>query len=308
VRISVKKFIFPAIALFWIGLGILLAFQDDGLESSTVTTGRIVSLAPNLTEILFALGIEDEIAAVSSDSDYPSGAAEKVKVGNFWQPSLEAIISAGPDLVVALWFEQQNSVARRLERMGYRSLTLKIETVPELFDAVHKIGEVTGREKEAQRLVGRIQEQFDDIQSRFHSVKPCRVLWVVQTEPLRVAGRETFVNELIELAGGVNAIGPTLHKYPPIGTEQLFACSPDVIIQPAMLGGDLETRQQAAEVFWSRWKNVPAVKNKRVYVLQADTVSRLGPRLAEGVRLVARCLHPGLFQPDPNEQELNLIQ
>ena len=304
-RIPVKKFIIPTAAFLWVGLGILLAIQDAGVESSRVTAGRIVSLAPNLTEILFALGLGDEIAAVSSDSDYPPEADDKVKVGNFWQPSLEAIISAGPDLVVALWFEQQSSVARRLERMGYHSLTLKIETIPELFDAIDKIGEVTGRGKEARELVGRIQQQFDDIQARLDSAKPCRVLWVVQTEPLRVAGRETFVNELIELAGGVNAIGPTIHKYPPIGTEQLIACEPDVIIQPAMLGGELETRQQAAEVFWSRWKNVPAVKNKRLYVLEADTVSRLGPRLADGVRMVAECLHPELFQPDPNKKRID---
>ena len=113
-RISVKKFIIPTAAFLWVGLGILLAIQDAGVESSRVTAGRIVSLAPNLTEILFALGLDDELAAVSSDSDYPPEADDKVKVGNFWQPSLEAIISAGPDLVVALWFEQQSSVARRL--------------------------------------------------------------------------------------------------------------------------------------------------------------------------------------------------
>ncbi len=302
-KISVKRLGIPAATLVWVSFGVLLATQESVNRSAQVDVNRIVSLAPNLTEILFALGLEKRIAAVSSDSDYPPEAAAKIKLGNFWQPNLEAVIAAGPDLVVTLWFEQQSSVARRLERIGYRSLTLKIESVSELFAAIERIGEVTGSEKESAELVGHIQQQFADMQNRLSSAKPPKVLWVVQTEPLRVAGQDTFVNELIEMAGGVNAIGKTIHKYPPIGAEQLIACGPEVIIQPAMLGDDLAKQQQAAEVFWSRWKNVPAVRNKRIYVLQADTVSRLGPRLAQGIRMVARCLHPGLFPPEPNDQQ-----
>ncbi|MHC4623596.1 MAG: helical backbone metal receptor, partial [Planctomycetota bacterium] len=97
---------------------------------------RIVSLAPNLTEIVFALGLNERIAAVSSDSDYPAEAAQKKKVGTFWQPSCEAIIASRPDLVIALRFEQQKAVADTLARLGYKVLTLKIETVQELFLAV----------------------------------------------------------------------------------------------------------------------------------------------------------------------------
>jgi len=304
-KISVKWLGISAAALVWVGLGVLLATQEAGNKYPQVAANRIVSLAPNLTEILFALGLESKIAAVSSDSDYPAEADAKVKLGNFWQPNLEAVIAARPDLVVTLWFEQQSSVARRLDRIGYRSLTLKIESITELFAAIEKVGEATGQEEESTRLVGHIRQQFADIQKRLVSTKPYKVLWVVQTEPLRVAGRDTFVSELIKLAGGGNAIGATIHKYPPIGAEQLIACAPEVIIQPAMQGSDLERQQRAAEVFWSRWENLPAVKNRRIYVLQADTVSRLGPRLAQGVRMVARCLHPELFPPDPNEQGID---
>jgi iron complex transport system substrate-binding protein len=300
-KISVKWLGISAAALAWVGLGVLLATQEAGNKHPQVAANRIVSLAPNLTEILFALGLESKVAAVSSDSDYPPEADAKLKLGNFWQPNLEAVIAARPDLVITLWFEQQSSVSRRLERIGYRSLTLKIESITELYAAIDKIGEATGQKEESARLVGHIQQQFADIQSRLGSTKPYKVLWVVQTEPLRVAGRDTFVNELIKLAGGENAIGTTIHKYPPIGAEQLIACAPDVIIQPAMQAGDLERQQRTAEVFWSRWENVPAVKNRRIYVLQADTVSRLGPRLGQGVRMVARCLHPGLFPPAPND-------
>jgi len=122
-----------------------------------------------------------------------------------------------------------------------------------------------------------------------------RVLWVVQREPLRVAGRETFVNEMIELAGGENAIGPTLHKYPPVGIEQVITAAPEVIIEPAMVAGDPEKQHRQALAYWDRFRNIPAVANDRIYVVDGDVVSRLSPRLPAGIQMIARCLRPELF-------------
>jgi iron complex transport system substrate-binding protein len=110
-----------------------------------------------------------------------------------------------------------------------------------------------------------------------------------------VAGRDTFINEMIELAGGENAIAPTIHKYPPIGAEQVIASRADVIIEPAMNPNDLAAQQENAIQYWSQFKNVPAVVNNLIYIIDGDTVSRLGPRLYEGTELIARCLRPELF-------------
>jgi len=256
---------------------------------------RIVSLAPNLTEILFALGLGERTAAVSSDSDYPTGVESKNKVGTFWSPDAESIIASRPDLVLALWFEQQKSVADSLKRLGYEVLILKIEKVGELFTAIEKIGVATGCKQRANELVKNIGQQLDDFQQQLASAKKVRVLWVIQVEPLRVAGRNTFINELIELAGGENAIGPTIAKYPQIGEEEVLASGVEIIIQSAMGAGDIPAQQQAAEKFWGRWRNLPAVKNKRIHVVNPDTILRLGPRLPEGIELVAGYLHPDIF-------------
>lgn len=261
---------------------------------------RIVSLAPNLTEILFALGLDEQIVALSNDSDYPPEAAGKKKIGTFWQPSTEAIIACKPNLVVTLWFEQQKAVANSLERLGYRILTLKIETIDELLTAIQEIGAVTECKPRAEQLLKKLGDQLSDLQLKLGSVKKVKVLWVVQVEPLRVAGRNTFVNELIELAGGENAIGDTLQQYPPIGTEEILACGAEVIIQSAMGTSDMAEQQKAAEVFWSRWENLPAVKKNRIHVVEPDTVTRLGPRLYQGVELIARCLHPDIFEQEKN--------
>ena len=259
---------------------------------------RIVSLAPNLTEILFALGLDEEIAAVSSDSDYPPEAAKKSKVGTFWQPNTEAIIACRPELVVTLRLrtEQQKPTADSLRRLGYRVLTLRVETISELLAAIQEIGITTSCKLHADQLVESIGHRLDRLQSKLSSADKVKVLWVVQAEPLRVAGRNTFINELIELAGGENAIGHTLQQYPPIGAEEILTCGAETIIQSAMGTGNITGQQQAAEAFWSKFAALPAVKNNKIYVIEPDTTLRLGPRLPKGAETIARCLHPDNFK------------
>lgn len=262
--------------------------------AATSPPERIVSLAPNLTEILFALGLGEKVIAVSNNCDYPPEAAGKPKVGTFWQPNTEAIIAAKPDLVVTLWFEQQKAVADTLSRIGLNVWTVRIEEIAHLYTAIGKIGEASGCEEWAEQLVRSIRGRMDELRSRFATAEKVKVLWIVQTEPLRVAGRDTFVNQLIELVGGENAIGPTVQQYPPVGTEELLNCGAEVIIQSAMATGDIEQQQTAAEAFWSRFAPLPAVKNSRIYVVQPDTMLRLGPRLPAGAETIARCLHPNI--------------
>ncbi len=251
------------------------------------TPARIVSLAPNLTEILFALGLDEKIVAVSSDSDYPPDAASKSKVGTFWQPNTEAIIVHKPDLVVSLQTEQQKAIANTLERMGYKVLALKIERLEDLFASIEQIGTATDHKQHADRLINNIRSQLDNLKSKFSLQDKVRVLWVVQAEPLRVVGRNTFINEMIELAGGENCIGPTLSRFPQISSEEIITSKVEVIIQSAMGQDNNDHQQQAAQAFWGKWPNLPAVKNNRIYVVESDTVLRLGPRLPEGVNLIA---------------------
>jgi iron complex transport system substrate-binding protein len=284
----------------WIGAGfVIFDFQPTQASDSSRLSGRaerIVSLAPNLTEILFALGLEEQTAGVTVYSDYPPAATRKPKVGTFWQPNIEAIIAARPDLVVALGFAQQRSLAERLRRMNYDCLTVNIEKVAELFEAIERTGEATGRQNEADELTNDIRAKLSRLSAMIGTEEDVRVLWVVQREPLRVAGRDTFVNEMIELAGGANAIGPTVHKYPPIGAEQVISCGADVIIEPSMYQKDLAAQRQKALQYWSKYENVPAVAEGRVYVIEGDMVSRLSPRLYEGIETIAGCLRPGLLK------------
>ncbi len=252
---------------------------------------RIVSLAPNITEILFKLGLDDKIIAVSNDCDWPLEALDKKKIGSFWQPNLEAVIACKPELVITLWFEQQNNVANSLKRLGYRVLTLRLEKIEELEPAIEKIGSATGQSKQAKKLINIINMQLKQSEQKFNTPTKPRVLWVVQPEPLRVAGGNTFITELLELAGAQNAISSTSIQYPGLSTEELLTCQADVIIQAAMNKETIESQKQESMVFWSKYKNLPAVRNNRIYVVDPDTILRLGPRIGQGLEQIGQIIH-----------------
>jgi iron complex transport system substrate-binding protein len=253
---------------------------------------RIVSLAPNITEILFALGLGDRVIAVSDDSDYPEQVKKIKKIGAFFKPSTEVVIACEPDLVITLWFLEQKAVADSLRRLDYNVLTLELQKLDQLNPAIEKIGQAARAEISSEKLIEKINTQLQQIKNKYRtSIKP-KVLWVVQNEPVRVAGKKTFINELIELAGGQNAIEPTLMQYPQIGTENLLTCGAEVIIHSAMSKDNITNEQQAVKRFWEKYPELPAVKNKRIYVVDPDTTLRLGPRLPQGIDFVARLLHP----------------
>lgn len=252
---------------------------------------RIVAMAPNLTEILFALGLDEEIVGVAEYSNSPEQAQTKKNIGSFWQPNVEAVLKLEPTLVVTLAFEQQATLASRLKRIGCETLTVDIESIEQLYSAIEEIGIAVDRQSQAATMLERLKSKQQQIANRVDPSEKPKVLWVIQRDPLRAAGTTTFINELIELAGGVNAVGETLQIYPTVSTENVIRAMPDVIIEPSMDLAQLETQKATAEVFYHRFQLTPAVTNQRVHVIDGDVVSRLGPRLDEAMELIYDCIH-----------------
>jgi len=301
-KIIANKWLWLAVfVLSWTVAGVAMFSNDTPAitEAPGACPQRIVAMAPNLTEILFALGFEDNIVGVTQYSNHPPAARQKPVMGTFWQPNIEAVVAARPDLVIALGFNRQAGLAHRLTRLNFNTLTVDIETIPQLFDAIEKIGTVTYKTADAHRLSDRLRNNLDDISRRVADEHRPKVLYIIQIEPLRVAGRQTFINELIELAGGENAIAPTINKYPPVGPEQVIASNPDVIIQPVMdVRGkaDLTAGKQQLVEYFGRFQSITAVGSNRIYVIDGDAVSRLGPRIDQAAETIARCLRPELFK------------
>ncbi|MCE5184892.1 MAG: helical backbone metal receptor [Planctomycetaceae bacterium] len=255
---------------------------------------RLISMAPNITEILFELGLDTEIVGVTSDSDYPPQAAQKRKVGSFWQPDIEAVLACRPTLVVTESFPQQSTLAARLEKVGCKTLVVDVWSLNQLYTSIAAIGQAVDRRDQAQTLVDRLQSKQNEIAARHQDAanKP-KVLWVIQRQPLLAASPKAFGTELINICGGVNAVTDTFYQYPPINTESLLAAMPDIIIEPSEENVNPTAQLQMAKAFYARFSGIPAVRDGRIYVVDADKVSRLGPRIDGGMELVEQCLWPG---------------
>ena len=263
--------------------------RTDSTQAES-TPMRIISLAPNLTEILFALGLDEEIVGVTKHCTWPTEAKEKACVGTFWQPNIEAMLALRPTLMINLRIDQQAALDSRMERAGCKVLTLQIETIDQLYQAIEEIGQAVDKEVAAKAMLQRLRDKRAEITARYADRPKPKVLWVVQREPLCVAGTSTFINNLIEMAGGVNAMGPTLNQYPRISAEKVLLSAPDIIIEPVMDPDQTDTQHTTAEAFYKRFRGIPAVQNGRIYVIDGDMVSRLGPRMDKAAERVAECL------------------
>lgn len=276
--------VLPAAALALTAV-LLVRAGSSGEPAARLIPGqeRIVSLSPGITEILFALGLDEQIVAVSSDSDYPPAATQRMKTGTFWQPDIESIIAARPTVVIAEDFPRQAQTARSLSNIGYDVRKIPLENLDDFRRAVAGLGELFDRPRHADEILSELRDKIAQI-SRPADCEPVPVLFVIQLEPLRAAGSDTFINELIELAQGVNVVGPTLQQYPQLGPEQLMASRAQVILHISMTGQDNHKQLAQARQFWKqKYPQVPAVANDAIYIIDSDLVTRLGPRVVRGL-------------------------
>ncbi len=250
---------------------------------------RIVSLAPNLTEILFAMGLGEQVVGVSSDSNFPPEAARCKKVGTFWNPDAEAVLAVRPTLVITLGFEQQATLAALLERSGCRTLRLDVDTIPQLYKAIEAIGSAAGCPQAAEDLVCQIAEGLEAFRGKASNCAR-RAVWILQRQPLRAAGKKTYFTELLEIAGARNAVESSFYSFPLLTEEHFLSCDAEVIFETADTPADLERQKATAKTFYRRFRGIPAVEQGRVYVLNGDLLCRLGPRIPLALEEIVRCL------------------
>ncbi|HOW89609.1 MAG TPA: cobalamin-binding protein [Elusimicrobiales bacterium] len=252
---------------------------------------RYVSLAPSTTEILFALGLDGEIAGVSSYCDYPPSAAGKPKIGDFSHPSMETIVSLKPDFVFATGLEQAPAI-EELRRLGMKVYVADPADFSGLFSTISDIGRITGRTQEARRLIKAMKKDIAAVRARASSVprgKKVRVFLEIWRDPLMTAGRGSFVDEMISLAGGVNVAGDVPRPYCNYSAEKVVSADPDCVIMAYM---DKEPPVKLAEKR-PGWAGLSAVRNGRVYNdIDPDLLLRPGPRLTAGLKALQDKLYP----------------
>jgi iron complex transport system substrate-binding protein len=250
---------------------------------------RIVSLAPSITEILFDLGLNEDIAGVTDFCDYPEAALNKPKIGGFVNPSMEKIVSLKPDLIIATRDGNRPETIQTLEDLGFSVYV----TDPKGFDGVMKtikdVGEVVGRGEESRRIARNMMIKKEYVVTLTQSLPKPSVFFQVGEAPMITVGRGTLANDLIRLAGGRSISENERMNYPIYSIETVISKAPEIIIISSM-----ESKKNYLNLIkmWQNWKSIPAVKRKAVYVVDSNLVDRPSPRIIEGLEAIVRMIHP----------------
>ena len=251
---------------------------------------KVVSLAPSVTETLFALGFGNVLVGVTTHCDYPEEALKIPKIGGFTSPSLEVIIAKQPDLIIGVSSATDPMKARELERLGLKVVLISLASVRDILTSIRSIAGLLGNPGAGEQLAQRITKQFESVKRRIGTVPPRRTLLAVGSRPLVAVGGKNFIDELITAAGGENIAGSAAQPWLNLPDEYIVAKAPQVIIEAGM-GSD----RSAAAKRWADLKSIPAVTQQRVYSYPSDKILRPGPRIGEGLEEIARLVHPECF-------------
>lgn len=281
--------------------GTLFAADRDaggtGNDNSRCVYRRIISLSPSVTEILFALGLGDRVVGVTRYCNYPPEAQRKTKVGGYYDPNYEEIVRLQPDLVVMLTI---HSAAREhLRHLNLNSLTVDHTDISGIIRSIMTIGDACGAGQKAQILANGITASMDRIRNKTSGCARPRVLVSVDRNTdsfknIYVAGKETFYDEMILCAGGMNAYSGTTVRYPVVSIEGIYQLNPEVIID---LLPDRDREKNGREKILAQWNSVSsvtAVKNGRVYLFEQDYSVIPGPRFIAILEEMAKAIHPEL--------------
>ncbi len=241
---------------------------------------RVVSLAPNLTEIVFLLGQERKLVGVTRYADYPPPAASLPRVGGIVDPDVERIVAAAPDLVLCTTDGNPGERVRVLEGLGIPCFAVGPQNLAAVFATIERIGALLGVPGRGRKEADALRARAKRASRRRPGRKP-RMLFVLSTSPVIAAGRGTFLDEIVRLSGGENAARRYGGRYPRLSVEDLVAVRPDIIVVAGMRG--VEEFSPAV----TRFKEVPAFRNGCVVTLNGDVVTRPGPRLVNALEEVA---------------------
>jgi iron complex transport system substrate-binding protein len=251
---------------------------------------RIVSLAPAITETVFALGAGADVAGVSQYCDYPPEVTRLPKVGTFITPNIEAIAGLRPTIVIGLESSSDLREIRALKAMGYHTLMVNEDSLDGIEASILTIGSAIGRTLQAQALLDRMRLKFAAIAERLRAVPVRRVLMVVGHQPMVAVGRGTYLDELLTMARAANIADGAAQTWPRLSLEYIIATRPEVI-----LDGQMGTDPSSPSTFWANYPTIPAVRDHRVVGYPEDPTLHPGPRLAQTLELLARLIHPDAF-------------
>lgn len=252
---------------------------------------RIVSLVPSVTEVLFAIAAQDRLAGGTDFCDYPPEARRTPRVGGMLAPNLETIITLKPDLVIATTAGNREETFVQLGRLRIPVCLVNPTTMGDVLDLISRLGALTKHPVSAARLVTALDTRIRRVVGPVAAFGRPRVLYVLWPEPVIVPGRGALVSELIALAGGDSVTADRGEGYPRYSLEAIVARAPHIIIL-ADHGAGLDTLSREQ---WERLSARPAVKAGRLFSVDHHVMHHYGPRVVDGLELLARLIHPEAF-------------
>jgi iron complex transport system substrate-binding protein len=290
-------FFFLTLLFLWppVSSSAALAFRDEvGREVLfPFPPKKIISLAPNITEILFTLGLDEQIAGVSIHCNFPEKARTKVQVGSYISLDFERILSLKPDLIIATGAGNTRDMVERLEKFGLPTYVIFPKNLEGILLSIDHIGQIVDRRQEASRVIQGIRERRERVIASTRNLPRPGVFLQIGEAPIVTVGKGSFGDDLIRLAGGSNVAGDEKKMYPRFGIEEVLKRAPEVIVISSM---NPKADYGKALQEWTRWKTIPAVKNGRLHLIDSDLVDRPSPRIIEGLEEMARVLHPERFR------------
>lgn len=252
---------------------------------------RVISLAPNLTEIVFAVGGGGQLVGRTSYCDFPPEAKSVAEVGDTAHPSLETLIALKPQVVLISTASQLEVFTHQLESQNIAVFITDPHDLDGVFRSIEQIGEILGKKQQAATLVESLRKRTNAVEEAVKQKQPVRVFYQLSAEPLYTAGHDSFATDLMRRAGAISVTADVPGTWPKYSTESALAARPDAIILAT--GGSMGTgNSTVAEAL----RKSPAVLEGRVYKINDDHLVRPGPRLIDGLEEMARALHPDAFK------------
>ena len=294
-KVFIKKFHALIYCLFFLTSGL---FQS--LEASSFfehQPQRIISTSPSITEMLFELGLQDRIVAVTDFCIYPEEACLLPSIGGVLNPDIEKIISLAPDLIILQ--SDSATVEKNINSLGIPTFSIKVRTISDIFDSINRLGKELNCQEAAEKLVLLLKDKINAFKLKLVGQLPKKVLLLLgdSSDPahdLYAVGPGTFLNELLILSGGENILKNSKAQYPKLSKEYIIEQSPEIIIEAGPKSNLSQKEIDYKVERWNRFPTIQAVRDKRIYFIGADYILIPGPRLVNILENFIQVIHPGL--------------
>lgn len=257
---------------------------------------RVVSLAPNLTEMIFSLQAGDKLAGATRFSNFPEAAKKLPRVGSYIQLDLEKIVALQPDLCLATKDGNPRHTIEAIRSLGIPVFAIDPRTIDQIMDSFLLLGDLLGASERAEELVSELQQRIALVQKKVAASRDRpAVFFQINDMPIVSSGKNSFIDRLITLAGGVNLAG-SMTGYPRYSWEMLVSLQPEVVLISCMAGN---ISPELLKKPWKQWPEIPAVRNNRLYVVETDLFNLPTARLIDGLEILSGILHPELYSKAP---------